>query len=94
MLHDCLKSVRNRCVIELFDGFFVLSLCIFDISVGIWAFVIGLIRISPFFMTFWIITICRGDLHRSDITLTCDLVTELDLTVDFELFTKYHKASI
>ena len=28
-------SVLNRCVIELFGGVFVLSLCPFDISVGI-----------------------------------------------------------
>ena len=43
------KSVRNRCVIELFCGVFVLSLCPFDISVGIGAFVIGLSQISSFF---------------------------------------------
>ena len=35
-----LKSVRNCCVIELFEALFVLSLCPFDISVGVWAFVI------------------------------------------------------
>ena len=40
------KSVRNRCVIELFVALFVLSLCPFDISVGVWAFVIGLSQIS------------------------------------------------
>ena len=34
------KSVRNRCVIELFVALFVLSLCPFDISVGVGAFVI------------------------------------------------------
>ena len=28
------KTVRNRCVIELFVALFVLSLCPFDISVG------------------------------------------------------------
>ena len=43
------KSVRNRCVIELFCGVFVLSLCPFDISVGIGAFVIRLCQISFFF---------------------------------------------
>ena len=33
------KSVRNHCVIELFcDVFFVLSLCPFDISVGVGGF--------------------------------------------------------
>ena len=62
------KSVRNRCLIELFCGVvcvvspyaprgakrigkvrFVLSLCPFDISVGVGAFVIGLSQISSFF---------------------------------------------
>ena len=43
------KSVRNRCVIEVFGGVFVLSLCFFDLSVGLWAFVIGLSQISFFF---------------------------------------------
>ena len=41
------KSVRNRCVIELFCGV-VLSLCHFYISVGVGAFVIGLSQISSF----------------------------------------------
>ena len=35
-----LKSVRNRCVIEFFVALFVLSLCPFDIYVGVGAFVI------------------------------------------------------
>ena len=43
------KSVRNRCVIELFVALFVLSLCPFDISVGVLAFVIGLSQISSIF---------------------------------------------
>ena len=30
--------------------------------------------------TFWSMTICSDTLHWFDITLTCDLVTELDLT--------------
>ena len=42
-------SVRNRCVIELFGGVFVLSFCPVDISVGIRAFVIRLSQISSFF---------------------------------------------
>ena len=42
------KSVRNRCVIELFMALFVLSLCPFGISVGVGAFVIGLSQISSF----------------------------------------------
>ena len=44
------KSVRNRCVIELFVTLFVLIVILpFDISVGIGAFVIELIQISSFF---------------------------------------------
>ena len=42
------KSVRNCCLIELFVALFVLSLCPFDISVGVGAFVIGLCQISSF----------------------------------------------
>ena len=42
------KSVRNRCVIELFVALFVLSLCPFDISAGVGDFVIGLSQISSF----------------------------------------------
>ena len=42
------KSVRNRCLIELFLALFVLSLCPFDISMGVGAFVIGLSQISSF----------------------------------------------
>ena len=42
------KSVRNRCLIERFLTLFVLSLCPFDISVGVGAFVIGLGQISSF----------------------------------------------
>ena len=36
------KSFRNRCVIEVFGGVFVLSRCFLDFSVGVGAFVIGL----------------------------------------------------
>ena len=32
------KSVRNRCVIEVFVGVFVLSHCFFYFSVGVWGF--------------------------------------------------------
>ena len=35
------KSVRNCCLIELFVALFVLSLCHFDISVGVGAFWLG-----------------------------------------------------
>ena len=46
---DRLKSVGNRCVIELFVALFVSSLCPYDISGGVWAFVIELSQISAFF---------------------------------------------
>ena len=42
------KSVRNRCVIEVFGGVCVLSL-VFEFSVGIGGFVIGLSQISFIF---------------------------------------------
>ena len=48
------KSVHNRSVIELLCGV-VLSLCPYDISVSVWAFVIGLSQISSFFSSDWTI---------------------------------------
>ena len=42
------KSVRNCCLIEPFCGVVGVSLCPFDISVGVGAFVIGLGQISSF----------------------------------------------
>ena len=42
------KSVRNRCVFEVFGGGFMLSRCFWDFSVGVGAFVIGLSQISTF----------------------------------------------
>ena len=54
------KSVRNRCVIELFVALFVLSLCPFDISVGVGAFVIGLSQISSFFSLYQCIEVVVG----------------------------------
>ena len=48
-LPGCPKSVYNRCVIEIFGGVFVLSLCFIEISVGIGAFVTAQNQISSFF---------------------------------------------
>ena len=48
-LTDRPKSVCNRCVIEVFGGVFMLSRCVFDFSVGVGAFVIGLSQISSLF---------------------------------------------
>ena len=50
-LTDRPKSVRNRCVIEVFGGVFVLSRCFLDFSVCVGAFVIGLSQISPLFFS-------------------------------------------
>ena len=48
-LTDRPKSVRNRCVIEVFGAVFVLSRCFLDFSVGVGTFVIGLSQISSFY---------------------------------------------
>ena len=42
------KSVRNRCVIKVFGGVYMLSRCFLNFSVGVGAFVIGLSQISFF----------------------------------------------
>ena len=42
------KSVRNRCVIKVFDG---ILCCLVAFSVGVEAFVIGLSQISSFFLS-------------------------------------------
>ena len=44
------KLVRNRCVIEVFGGVFVLLHCFLDFSVSVGAFVIGLSQISSLFL--------------------------------------------
>ena len=44
------KSVRNRCLIELFCGVVCVVTARFDISVGVGAFVIGLSQISLLFV--------------------------------------------
>ena len=46
---DRLKSVRNRCVIKVFGGVFILSRCFLNFSVGVGVFVKGLSQISSFF---------------------------------------------
>ena len=42
------KSVRNRCVIEVFGGVFVFSRCFLGFSVSVGAFVVGLRQIFYF----------------------------------------------
>ena len=42
------KSVRNRCVIEVFGGGFLLSRCFLDFSADVGVFVIGLSQMSSF----------------------------------------------
>ena len=46
------KSVRNRCVIEVFGGVCVCCPLVFEFSVGIGGFVIGLGQISFFFSSY------------------------------------------
>ena len=46
------KSVRNRCIIEVFVGVFVISRCFWDFSVAVGAFVIWLSQISSFFSSY------------------------------------------
>ena len=43
------KSVRNRCVIQVFGGVFNVVTLLLDFSVGVGAFVTGLSQISSFF---------------------------------------------
>ena len=47
---DRLKSVLTRCVIEVFGGVFVLSLCCNEFSVAVRASVIRLSKTSSFFL--------------------------------------------
>ena len=68
---DSPKSIRNRCVIEVFGGVFVLSRCFLDLSVGIGAFVIGLSQI--FFVFSLCYTISKG---VSSVLLCFTLKTE------------------
>ena len=56
------KSVRNRCVIEFFGGVSVCCPLVFEFSVGIGGFVIGLGQISFFFSFCW----CRGFCHMTE----------------------------
>ena len=50
------KSVRNRCVIEVFGGVCVCCPLVFEFSVGIGGFVIGLGQISFFFSVKYILS--------------------------------------
>ena len=43
------KSVRNRCVIKVFGGVFILSRCFLGCAGGVVVFVTGLSQISSFF---------------------------------------------
>ena len=51
------KSVRNRCVIKVFGGVFMLSRCFLDCSVGVGVFFTGLSQISSFFSSLQFIPI-------------------------------------
>ena len=41
------------------------------------------------YMTFWVMTIYNDTLNWSDITLICELITELDFSTDFDLITEF-----
>ena len=41
---DLPKSIRNRCVIEVYGGVYMLLVCSVEFSVGVWDFGIGLKR--------------------------------------------------
>ena len=73
------NSFRNRCLIELFVALFMLSLCPFDISVEVGAFIIGLgqifsflflVRSLPFFFFFFALfnIILFGDYSYSNVS--------------------------
>ena len=64
------KSVRNRCVIEVFVDVFVLSRCFLDFSVGVGAFVIGLSHISSFFSYYYMfyVTVMHSIFERAKVS--------------------------
>ena len=41
------------------------------------------------YMTFWDVTITHDNLNWSDITPLCELITELDFNIDFDLITEF-----
>ena len=76
-LTDRPRSVRNRYVIKVFGGVFVLSRCFLDFSVGVGAFGIGLIQISSFSLRLF-----RTEWHmHSELSSTC-IVYEQQLTLN------------
>ena len=63
------KSVRNRCLIELFCGVVCVVTCPFEISVGVGAFVIGLGQISSF-LSLFIVVLWRGSVTLQFVIIT------------------------
>ena len=95
------KSVRNRCLIELFVALFVLSLCPFDISVGVGAFVTGLGQISSFLSFSQMngaVTSCRHQIITSDMVsanfFRCGVNHELTFSIPLKLLTNHSFSSI
>ena len=83
------KSVRNRCLIELFCGVVCVVTCPFDMSVGVGAFVIGLGQISSFLSWYSDFIPRYSSLYeRSDIR-SRQLVRALQLEVLFFRSLKY-----
>ena len=73
------KSVRNRCVIEVFGGVCVCCPLVFEFSVGIRGFVIGLGQISFFFS----LDVLYGQLYIGYLKVTFNDRTEMSLNVTF-----------
>ena len=72
------KSVRSCCLIERFCGDVCVSLCPFDISVGVGAFVIGLRQISSF-LSWTQIVLCSMSIRfmRQRKSWSLNLVTKI-----------------
>ena len=60
------KSVRNRCVIEVFSSVFCVVTLLFRFFWGVGAFVIGLSQISSFFSSIGVITQVVEDSSEDD----------------------------
>ena len=82
------KSVRNRCLIELFGG----VVCI--VTLPCWHFCwcrgfchrteSDLFLFVCMYMRWLGIAICSDDIQWSDITKTCDIVAKVDLITEFD----------
>ena len=95
--------VCNRCVIESFGGFFCVVMLLYEFSLGVGAFVIGLSQISSFFsqymyyhlLSYLINSSCKLD-RWSDVTLhifsslTAPVTVVLSKLLTFRMSNMYH----